>query len=588
MGKKAIFIFIGIAVILLNHCAKIGAPSGGKLDESPPEIKKSVPENFSTNTQLTEFEITFDEFIQLREINQKLLISPPLQERPEIRLKGKSLIVELQEELKPNTTYTFNFFDAIVDNNEGNPIENFEYVISTGDQLDSLSLSGKVIRAFDLKADENIYVLLHKNQADSFFVKSVPNYVTKADEEGNFRINNLKADTFRIYALKDANMNYMFDQIGEAIAFLDTAIFMKPDNRTELDSTLLDSIATILRPPDIRNIELFLFKEEKKEQYLKSQERNSPHHLLFIFNEPLIESPGINLIERDTGNDWFLREDYVLKDSVSFWIKDTSISNTEFLNLELVYLKEDTANNIVEFRDTLNLRYTKPAKIKSSRRGTEPEEVLTPTIHISSNISRGKSFDLNKKIKLETPTPISQTDTSKILLIEAGDTLKRPIEFTFKKDTLGQRIFYLSVAWTENKLYDLTFFPGAFVDMHDAINDTTILHFKTQSQEYYGAIILSLSNLRENLVVQLMDGKNEVMKERVVKNDSIIKFRYLTPGQYKLKAIVDWNSNGIWDTGNFKRKKQPEEVLFYKEEIQVRSNWDYEIEWIIDTRRKKQ
>lgn len=587
MGKKAILASLGIVVVLLSNCAKIGAPSGGKLDETPPAIKKSVPENFSINTKPTEFEITFDEYVQLKEINQKLLISPPLQERPEIRLKGKSLIVELKEELKENTTYTFNFFDAIVDNNEGNPIENFEYVFSTGEELDSLSLSGNVIKAFDLEVDENVYVLLHKNTEDSAFNKLTPDYVTKADEEGNFRINNLKADSFRIYALKDVNMNYMFDQSGEAIAFLDTAIFIKPNSQAELDSNLLDSAAVILRPPDLGNLNLYLFQEEIKEQYLKSQERNRSQHLLFVFNEPLTEHPELNLIEKETQTDWFLREEYVLKDSVSYWIKDTSISNIEFLNLELIYLKEDSANNLVKFRDTINLRYTKTVQTRPRRRETEPTEIPVPTIAITSNISRSRSFDLNKRIKLETPTPIIQTDTSKMLLVEAEDTLKKHVEYEFIKDNLSQRICYLSVPWTEDKSYDLTFYPGAFVDMYNTTNDTTIQHFKTQSLEYYGAILLSLSNLEDNLIVQLLDMKDEVLREQVVKTDSLIEFRYLSPGQYKLKAIVDWNSNGKWDTGNFAEKKQPEEALFYTEEIQIRSNWDYELEWIIHTHRTK-
>lgn len=586
-AKHVILLLIGTTFIFLYHCAKVGTPSGGKLDESPPEIKKSIPENYSTNVQTNKFEITFDEYIQLKEINQKLLVSPPLKVRPEIRLKGKSLIVDLSEDLTPNTTYTFNFFDAIVDNNEGNPLENFEFVISTGEQIDSLSVSGNVIRAFDLETEENVYILLHENLEDSAFTNLVPNYVSKADEFGNFRLNNLKADTFRLYALKDANMNYRYDQPGELIAFFDSMIVVKPDVQPLLDTIWLDSTAITVNPPVIQNLELYLFQEEKFEQYLKSTERNRPEHLLFIFNEPLKTIPEINLVERDDDTAWYLPARYVNGDSVSFWIRDTSISNLEFLDIEVLYLKKDSTNNLVEFKDTITLRYTKPIQPGTRGRDTVPEKELSPQISITSNLSSGRAFDLNGKIRLGTPTPIHQIDTSRIELVEVEDTLQHPVRFQLAGDTLGHRSFFISLSWKENSFYSLTLFPGAFIDLYRVTHDTTTFHFKTQSLDYYGAILLSVSNVEQHLVVQLMDGNDNILKETSVEKDSLITFRYLKPGPYKLKSIVDWNSNGKWDTGDFSKKIQPEEVLFYDEEIEVRSNWEYEIEWIIQTYRTK-
>jgi len=586
-AKLVILLLIGTTFIFLYHCAKVGTPSGGKMDESPPEIKKSIPENYSINVQTNKFEITFDEYIQLKDINQKLLVSPPLTARPEIRLKGKSLIVDLSEDLTPNTTYTFNFFDAIVDNNEGNPLENFEFVISTGEKIDSLSISGNVIRAFDLEKEENVYILLHENLEDSAFTNLIPNYVSKADEFGNFRLNNLKADTFRLYALKDANMNYRYDQPGELIAFLDSMIVVKPDAQPLLDTIRLDSNAITVQQPVIQNLELYLFQEEKFEQYLKSTERNRPEHLLFIFNEPLKTIPEINLVERDADTAWYLPERYVNGDSVGFWIRDTSISNLVYLDIEVLYFKKDSTNNLVEFKDTITLRYTKPVQPRTRGRVTEPEEELVPQISITSNLSSGRGLDLNGKIRLGTPTPIHHIDTSRIELVEAEDTLQYPVLFQLTGDTLGDRTFFISRSWKENSFYNLTLFPGAFTDLYRVTHDTTTLHFKTQPMDYYGAILLSVSNVEQHLVVQLMDGKDNILKETSVEKDSLITFRYLKPGSYKLKSIVDWNSNGTWDTGDFSKKIQPEEVLFYDEAIEVRSNWEYEIEWIIQTYRTK-
>jgi len=587
-AKHVILLLIGTLLLSLYHCAKVGTPSGGKLDESPPEIKKSIPENHSTNVRTNKFEITFDEYIQLKEVNQKLLISPPLQERPEIRLKGKSLIVEFTEELDTNTTYTFNFFDAIADYNEGNPLENFEFVISTGEEIDSLSISGKAIRAFDLETEENVYILLHENLEDSAFTNLVPNYVSKADKSGGFRLNNLKADTFRLYALKDANMNYRYDQPTELIAFLDSMIIVRPNLQPLLDTNRLDSTAITINAPVIQNLELYLFQEEKFEQYLKSTERNRSEHLLFIFNESLKTTPEINLLERDDDTAWYLPERYVNGDSVSFWIRDTAISNIEFLTLEVLYLGKDSTNNLVEFRDTVTLRYTEPIEPRTRGRNTEPEEELAPKINITLNLSGGRVMDLNGKIRLGTTTPILQIDTSRIELVEVEDTLQYPVPFQLTGDTLGRRTFFITPSWKENSLYNLKLFPGAFTDLYQVTHDTIAFRLKTQTMDYYGAILLSVSNVTQDLIIQLMDGKDEILKETFVGADSLITFRYLKPGQYKLKTIIDRNTNGRWDPGDFSRKIQPEEVLYYSEEIEVRSNWEYEIDWMINTYRTRQ
>lgn len=584
-AKLLILILFGIVSIFIHRCAKVGTPSGGRVDETPPQIKKSIPANYSKNVQARKFEITFDEYVQLREVNQKLLVSPPLEERPEIRLKGKSLIVELSEDLIPNTTYTFNFFDAIADNNEGNPLENFEFVISTGTEIDSLSISGNVIRAFDLALDENVYIILHENLEDSAFTNLVPDYVSKADESGNFRLNNLKADTFRLYALKDANMNYRYDQPGEWIAFNDSIIVVKPKRDSYEDTNRLDSTALALNLPVIQNLELYLFQEEKFEQYLKSAERKGPEHLLFVFNEPLTMTPEINLVERDAKDSWYQPERYMNGDSVGFWISDTAISSLEFLDVEVLYLKQDSTSNLVTFRDTVTLRYTKPAQPRTRGRDTEPEEETPERIRITSNVSGNRTFDLNGRIRLETTSPIQKIDTSRIELLEVEDTLQLPVAFQFTEDSLGQRIFYVSLDWKENTSYNLTLFPGALIDLYNMTHDTTALRFKTQAQAYYGAILLTVSNIKQDIIVQLLDGKDEVLKETSARKDSLITFRYLKPGQYKLKSIVDWNANGAWDTGDFIKKIQPEEVLLYPEDIQVRSNWEYEIDWIIQTYR---
>ena len=205
------YLLLLISVLFISRCARVGAPPGGPKDEDPPKVKKSTPENYSVNFDQKTIKVDFDEYVLLKELNQKLIVSPPLEDKPNVRLKGKSMIIEIEEELHDNTTYTFNFNDAIVDNNESNPIVNYQFVFSTGQVLDSLKYGGGIIDAFNLQIPEEVYILMYDDLSDSVIYKSRPLYVSKADEKGNFLIQNLKADTFQIYALKDANMNVMYE-----------------------------------------------------------------------------------------------------------------------------------------------------------------------------------------------------------------------------------------------------------------------------------------------------------------------------------------------------------------------------------------
>ena len=379
---------------MLYNCAKVGIPSGGKIDETPPQIKKSTTENYSTNVNATEFEITFDEYIKLKDLNQKLLISPPLKEKPNIRIKNKSLLIEINEELQKNTTYTFNFFDAIVDNNEENPYENFEFVFSTGEQLDSLSISGNVIKAFDLQPEENVILVLHASREDTAFQKVIPEYVSKADEKGNFRINNIKSDTFRLYALKDANMNYMYDLSGEMIAFLDSPIIFDSGTTAIFNPEETDSSAVTEEPANVQNLKLFLFNEERREQYLKSNERSTSRFLLFVFNEPVISVPTLTLVDTLVKDGWYQTEKYLVGDTIGFWITDTIISNKEILDIEYAYQEYDSTGEPVVIKDTIALRYSKPVNVRTRRRSENLPEVTKPKVTVASNISRGKPFDL--------------------------------------------------------------------------------------------------------------------------------------------------------------------------------------------------
>ncbi len=211
-------------------CAQQGSPSGGPKDEDPPLVLESDPPNYSTRFEAKKIQITFDEFIVLDNVNQQLVVSPPMEEKPEVRLKGKSLFIEFTEELKDSTTYTLNFGSAIKDLHEGNKLLNFEYVFSTGNVLDSLSIRGTLKYAWDHTVPKDpITIMLYEELRDSVPLTEIPLYVGRSDDSGVFSINNLKADTFKIFALKDGNYNLLFDLPSEEIAFLDSALIVNAD-----------------------------------------------------------------------------------------------------------------------------------------------------------------------------------------------------------------------------------------------------------------------------------------------------------------------------------------------------------------------
>jgi len=601
------------------NCARVGTPVGGEKDVLAPEIIGSTPDNYSKNFGSDKIEIEVNEFVRFDNLNQKLVISPPLDEKPEIFVRGKKIIIELgKQELKKNTTYTFSFYDAIVDNNEGNPILDYEFVFSTGNQLDSLSVNGIVLRAFDLEPEEEgVEVLLYDLLDDTIPQTTPPLYIGKPDKEGRFRINNVKADTFRIFAIIDGNRNHYFDQSGETFAFSDSLLFVNapPEffiDTTKKDTTNIDTMSvdtigidtmsvdtigidtigidtigidtvgidTTEMKPDAR---LFLFTEDHSIQYLKNSTRETREHIQLVFNMPLNERKlKITPIDIDTKNEWFIKEEFVIGDTVSVWITDTILSATDLITLKLEYIKEDSTGNYISFSDTSLLRYIAPVGKGKGRQEVvgkaEKTLVLTPSIRKNAQI------ELNQKISIESKTPVEIVDTSKIKMFVYNDSLQINTGYSLEKDSLQIRKFRISTEWKEDTKYGLFIEPGAFSGIYGYDNDTLILDFRTRKLDYYGKIIVTLKTVSEKMIIQLLDSKGVMLKEKTEWSGNIVEFSYLKAGEYKLKAIYDRNGNGKWDTGNYEEKRQPEKVKFFNEQIKVRSNWDLKIEWDLGTK----
>jgi len=347
-------------------------------------------------------------------------------------------------------------------------------------------------------------------------------------------------------------------------------------NTVSIDTIGID---TTEMKPDAR---LFLFTEDHSIQYLKNSTRENREHIQLVFNMPLKERKlKITPIEIDTKNEWFIKEEFVIGDTVSIWIIDTIVSAADLVSLNLEYIKEDSTGNYISFSDTSLLRYTAPV-----RKGKGRQEVVgkaEKTLVLTPSIGKNAQIELNQKISIESKTPVGIVDRSKIKMFVYDDSLQINTGYILEQDSLQIRKFKISTEWKEDTEYGLFIKPGAFTSIYDYDNDTLLLDFRTRTLDYYGKIIVTLKSVTEKMIIQLLDSKGEVLKEKMEWSNNIVEFSYLKAGNYRLKAIYDRNENGKWDTGNYEEKLQPEKVKFFKKEIKVRSNWDLEIEWDFGT-----
>ncbi len=576
------FVLLIAGLALIYGCARIAAPPGGPKDVDPPVLIKSKPLNYSNHFEGKLIEIEFDEYIQLREINEQLIISPPLEKKPVITVKGKKIVIKMDEELKDSTTYTFNFGNAIVDNNESNPLQNFQFVFSTGDKIDSLSFKGNVLSAFDLSIPENVSILLYENLSDSAIFKEKPLYVSKVDEDGNFEVSNLKADTFQVFALQDENLNYTYEP-PEMVAFSDSFLILTEQNYHKKpvlnDSTLSDSLRNVPDTVFHSEIELKLFKEISKEQYLKESSRKRKEKLIFVFNSPLNEDPEIRLIDFPEKKDWFLKEKYVIGDTFGIWLKDTALVNQEALLITLPYTETDLSGTRTPVTDTLKMRFKKPKKT-SRRKNLKVQKPVVPKLSLTYNAGKGSLLNLNESFSVISGTPIESWDTSKMSFYFIKDSVEISEDFIIERDTNRLNRLLMPQKWKENSLYKIRFLPGAVTDIYGLSNDTSIINFKTRELAHYGNIIFEVEQVKGNLILQLVEKEDKLVRQAYVLGDTTVSYTLLQPKSYWVKVIKDDNKNGKWDTGNLLKKIQPEKVTYYFEEIKLRSNWDYKKNWV--------
>lgn len=519
-----------LLVGFLFSCAQRSALTGGDKDVLPPEIKSTIPENQTLNFVDEEIVVEFNEFVRLNNLQNQLIVSPLMDEQPEVMIKGKKMVIKLLAKLAENTTYSLNFGDAIIDITESNPFPNYKYVFSTGDYIDSLSYSGKVLSAEDLIPKENIFVMLYNHLDDSLPIKQKPNYLTKTKKDGTFTITNIAKGQYKVFALDDINGNYLYDLPNEQLAFLNEPI--------QLDSNFLDS-------------SLYLFTKQSEIQFVKKIENKQYGKLSIEVNIPTNEIELLNLDGEPYP--FVAMESNKTKTQHTFWL------NQEIITPQQFFIVQDNGKII----DTSKVEMILTSEFKDT------------LLNVKSNVS--SLFDLNQKIVLSSNQPISSFQKEKINLFE--DSLS--VDFKLEKDSLSALNIHLIYPFKAHTNYKLLIEPEAFLSIYQLKNDTLKSVFKTRNEEDYGNLKFTITpNFSERYMVQLLQ-KNEVVEEFFAINTNTFNVAYLKPGEYQIKLIVDSNANKKWDTGNYQLNLQPEKVIFYQDKITIRENWDNEILWNI-------
>jgi uncharacterized protein (DUF2141 family) len=522
-----------IIVITIASCANRGTPTGGEEDITPPEILQAQPENFSTNFKGDEIRIYFDEYVKIKDVRKQLIISPPMDTDPVIYPLGgasKYISIKIKDTLKDNTTYAFNFGESIVDNNEGNPYPYYRYVFSTGDVIDSLSVGGYVVDALKEEPDTFISVMLYEvdsTYTDSIVYKEKPRYVTNTlDSLTSFSIDNIKAGTYKLIALKDKNGDFKFNQKKDKIGYKEGFIKVPNDSSYKLN----------------------LFKEKVNYKAIKPKQ-DGETRIIFPY-EGDYEDIRISVLgDTPEGYQSRIVKDEI-KDTLYYWYKPKFEVDTTFF---VVTNKKVT--------DTFKHRFRKiksdSLEIKSGRSGT---------------LTFGQEFSIKANI------PLVSIDKSKIKLMDR-DSLDTAFEV--KYDSIYNS-YAFPVKLKEGQKYFFEMLPETFTDFYGGVNkDTLNFTFRTKMKSEYGNIRVNLINAKFPMIVQLVNDKGDVIYERYTTESPVVDFTDLSPKQYGLRAIFDANGNGKYDTGNYLLGIQPERVSYAPAPDEVRQNYDYIIEFTL-------
>ena len=532
LNKRAAFFLTKISVIFivfgLFGCANRQNPQGGPRDRTPPKLLLATPANMTRNFKAKEIRLDFDEFFKLVNSYSEISMSPAPVKLPEYKTRKKTLVIDLRDTLEKNTTYVINFGKAIADVNEGNVLKNFTYVFSTGPHIDSLSISGRVTNTLTQEREKDATVMLFSLKQDSlYFGKKRPSIYTQTDSAGNFTLNNLHPDKYRIYALKEASPNKIYDNDAELIAFL------KKDINLTTDTS---------------DIQLHLFKQTPTKFRLVTHSFDFDGKMSFYFNKKL-DNPSLVITYPPDFDKYKIVDFSKTRDSATLYMR-----NMDFDSIRMSFFDNNKPLDTV---------YFKKGK----------KETFQRSLSFKYNINSDLKLKPGANITVKANFPIDTYDASLISLLEDSTEVSN---FTVQRDSANPKLLTINYRWKQIDNYTLTFNEGAFTDIYGDKNKKSIVRFNVNKPENYSLLTLTVAvpEAGKSYVVELLNEKQEVLKTDVItKNTSIIYKNYLT-GKYNVRVTYDDNNNGHWDSGNVKQRLQPENIWVDPEIITLRPNWE--------------
>lgn len=617
MEKKNLLLCL-LALLLTAACASIGNPDGGRFDETPPRVVGSSPADGAVNVSKRKVQILFDEYIKLEKASEKVVISPPQIEPANVRADGKRVKVDFYDSLRANTTYTIDFSDAIEDNNEGNPMGQYTFSFSTGDVIDTMQVSGRVLNAADLEPIKGIMVGLYPADStwnDTLFRTRPFLRVSRTNGEGRFTIKGVKDGAYRVRALDDKDGDFVFSQKNERVAF-DTTVYVTgsfPDVRMDTvwrDSLWYDSIRVVpythYTPDDVL---LLAFLEDGQERHLLKTAYPEPTNFTFYFTAPSDSTPrikGLNFDERCLVADASLKND-----TVTFWVTDTAlIHRQDTLSMILSYMETDTLGQLVVTNDTLDLSpKTTYAKIAAERskqieawekdrerrqkKAKKPlpyEENPYERTWLEAGFKPSGSLAPNQNVRYLAKEPILEVDTTKIHFYVKKDTDWLPAPFLFMPEERSAKSYMLYAEWEPGQKYRFVMDTAAVVSVLEHESKSVRQEFHVRAVEEYGSIFIHVISPDTGVVVQLLSKNDKVEAQQRTDKDGNADFFFMKPGEYYMRCYVDANGNGQWDTGDYASGLQPERVYYFGKPLPLKAQWDLRQDWdirAVDVARQK-
>lgn len=591
---------MAILAAIVASCASIGNPGGGPRDEDPPRYVRSSPAMGAVDFNGDKVDIWFSELVNLKDAFSKVVVSPPGSKTPRVSSQGNRVTVSFADTLRPNTTYTIDFGNAIEDNNESNPLENFSFVFSTGPQIDSLRISGMVLNSENLEPLQGKLVGIHSVLADSAFRTLRFDRVARTDDRGRFCIFGVAPGAYRVFAIDDADADFRYSSPEEEIAFYDVTV--NPFTRAGMASdtifnlltgemdTVMQRARTIYLPNDIL---LRSFKSAARQQYMSKYERIDTTRLSFQFNSPAEGLPEFGVVGAPRIKDWYVPESSAGKDSITLWLRPRSLVSADTLRISATYLRSDSALNLKSFTDTLRFTFDRRKHeriqekalkdyIKKMRQGHDDTTVYTlPPVYLTLNMLTSATHEVYQPLVFETSTPIERMDTSMLRLEYKRDTtwVRLPDLKISQPDSLRPRTFRIEHAWEYDTQYRLVADSAAMTGLYGAHNREFTHQFTTRAEKDYSALRLILHGLDPEVpaFVQVLQSDNPI-RSAVVK-DGVAEFRHLLPGKYYLRVYEDFNGNGKYDPGDYDAGIQPDMAYYYPKAVTLKKNWDKEQVW---------